>query len=50
MIDDQPMNVLDCVMKGIRVLLFDQTWNRKMVLPEGVERVMSWEEIVEKIG
>lgn len=50
LIDDQPMNVLDCAINGIRAFLFDQKWNRKTVLPAGAERVISWEEIVEKIG
>ena len=50
LVDDHMENVRDCASAGIRVLLFDQPWNRQeTTLPPGVERVLSWEEVVGKI-
>ncbi len=48
LIDDHMRNVLDCAGEGIRVLLFDQPWNRGHELPGNVERVFSWDEIMGK--
>ncbi len=48
MIDEHLSNARQCADEGIRVFLFDQPWNQRE-LPEGVERVHTWEEIVKKL-
>lgn len=50
LVDDHLENAFDCAAAGIRVLLFDQPWNRQeLTLPKNVERVFSWDEVVRKI-
>jgi len=49
LIDDQIEHAEDCAARGMRVLLLDSPWNQNGSLPKGVERVYSWEEIVEKV-
>jgi hypothetical protein len=49
MIDDHLSNAKQCADEGIKVFLFDQPWNQRE-LPEGVERVRTWEEIVKKLS
>lgn len=48
MIDDNLPTALECATEGIKVFLFDQNWNRTK-LSEGITRVHSWDEIVEKL-
>ena len=48
LIDDNPRIAAECATAGIRVFLFDQPWNQGE-FPAGVERVHSWDEIVEKL-
>jgi uncharacterized protein len=48
MIDDHMSVAKDCSAAGLKVFLFDQPWNQGE-LPSGVERVYSWDEIVEKL-
>ena len=49
MIDDHMSVAKNCSEEGIRVLLIDEPWNQGE-LPEHVERVFSWEEIVKKLS
>jgi hypothetical protein len=42
-------NVLACSRVVDRAFIFDKPWNQQNNLPENVERVYSWKEIVEKI-
>ena len=45
MIEDVPDHVVSCANAGIRVLLFDQPWNRGEMACNGrIERVRSWDE------
>lgn len=46
MIDDSFVYALDCVRSYRFVLLFDNPWNAREVLPEGIVRVKSWDECV----
>lgn len=48
MIDDNPDFAKECAAEGVKVMLFDQPWNRGE-LPPGVERVYSWDEIMRKL-
>jgi len=50
LIEDNLEYALDCVSKGIFVLLFDCPWNQSEKLPENIWRVKSWEEIVEVLN
>ncbi len=44
-IEDVPDHVVSCANAGIRVLLFDQPWNRgEMVCNGRIDRVHSWDE------
>jgi uncharacterized HAD superfamily protein len=47
-IDDNWDTAVDCAAQNIKVLLFDQQWNRGKV-PKNVERVHSWDEILKKL-
>jgi len=49
MIEDGMHNARECAEAGIRVLLFDQPWNQGGLLPN-MDRVRSWEEVLEKIA
>lgn len=49
LIDDNPDIALDCANAGIRVLIFDQPWNRRLEFPKNVERVYSWDEVLKKL-
>lgn len=48
-IEDHMRTATECAVAGIRALLLDQPWNQGELQP-GVERVRSWEEIVEKLS
>lgn len=48
MIEDDIDHAKDLAEAGIRVFLFDQPWNQND-LEKDVERVFSWEEIIDKI-
>ena len=47
-IEDSLETAEECASSGLRVLLFDCPWNQNSNLPEGIMRVKSWKEIVEK--
>ena len=50
-VEDALHNAYDVAKVGIPVLLLDMPWNRNQKdLPEGVTRVFSWPEIVQKIN
>lgn len=50
LIEDELDWAIECAEKGIRVLLFDTPWNQtKEELPENIQRVFSWKEIIELI-
>ena len=49
MIDDSLMHATDCVTKGIRTLLYNHPWNQALLLPSNMERIYSWDEILQKI-
>lgn len=49
LIDDSIDYALECVAPHRRILLFDNPWNQRPELPEGVNRVRSWEEILKQI-
>lgn len=48
-IDDAMVHARGLSAAGIPVLLFDNPWNQTDELPHNVERVYSWDEIVEKL-
>lgn len=48
-IDDHLDYARSIASAGIPVYLFDSPWNQTNVLPQNVERVYSWEEIVKKL-
>lgn len=48
-IDDSLVHARDIGAVGIPVLLFDNPWNQTEDLPPNVERVYSWDEIVERL-
>lgn len=53
-VEDGPQHVTECSQAGIRVLLFNRRWNQTTEfpnkrLPEGVERVYSWKQIIKKL-
>ncbi len=41
-IDDSPNFTLECAQNGIRAILFDHLWNRKVKLIENMERAYGW--------
>jgi uncharacterized HAD superfamily protein len=44
-IEDYPGHAIPCAEAGMRVILFDQPWNRNIVVSSGcIERVRSWGE------
>lgn len=45
MLDDNLETALELADAGMKVILFDQPWNRNVALPEGVTRVKGWEEV-----
>jgi len=49
MIEDYMKNAKECADAGIRVFLFDQPWNQGE-LSANMERVRSWDEIVQKLS
>ena len=49
MIEDHFGNAKECAEAGIRVFLFDQPWNQGE-LPQNIERIKSWDEIVTKLS
>jgi len=48
LVEDHPTHSLDYAKKGIKILLFDRPWNKK-VEHENIIRVKNWEEILERI-
>lgn len=50
LIEDSLSNAYSCAAAGINVLLYDQPWNQTPTLPERVQRVYSWDEIVERLA
>lgn len=48
-IDDNLEYALNVASVGIPVLLFDSPWNQATELPQGIERVFSWTEIIKKL-
>ena len=50
LIEDVVEYAVECVTAKRKIFLLDYPWNRDAVLPEGIQRVYSWEEIIEEIG
>lgn len=48
-IEDHITHALDCAENDIRVLLFDCPWNKNTPVHEKIERVFSWNEVIEKV-
>ncbi len=49
-IEDYLGHAIECANAGMRVLLFDQPWNRGQIVCGGlIERVYSWGEVCEKL-
>lgn len=44
-IEDAAHYALECVKPGRKVLLFNNPWNKGVILPKGINRVCSWVEI-----
>jgi len=50
LIDDSVDQAIACANAGIRVLLFgNYSWNQADELPEPIERVMNWQEVLNKL-
>ena len=49
LIDDYVEFGYECVANNINVLLMDQPWNSQAELPQGITRVKSWQDILDKI-
>jgi uncharacterized HAD superfamily protein len=49
MIEDSLHFSFECAALGIRVFLLDRPWNQYPALPTHVERLYSWNEVVEKL-
>jgi len=49
LIEDFLPNAIGCAENGIEVFLMDTPWNQTEDLPDGIFRVESWKEIVEKL-
>jgi uncharacterized HAD superfamily protein len=49
LIEDNPKYAKDCAKNGIKVLLFDYPWNKKVNSPL-IKRVHSWDEIVKVLS
>ena len=49
MVEDIPEFANDCANAGIKVLLFDQPWNRKVKETDNITRVSSWSEILKLV-
>ncbi len=50
LIEDSLKNAQECASAGIDVLLYDAPWNQTSALPERVQRVYSWDAIVERLS
>lgn len=50
LIEDTLATAIECAKPGRRVLLMNRPWNQNGKLPDGVQRVYSWEEIVEALN
>lgn len=50
LIDDNPEYVFDCHRAGVKVVVFDQPWNRKLKLKEGMVRARGWNEVVPAVN
>lgn len=49
-IDDNLQYVNNVAFAGVHTLLFDNPWNQTDYLPSNVDRVYSWDEIVQKLN
>ena len=49
LIDDAPENIMDFTNHPTRVLLFERPWNKIARVPENIQRVSSWQEIVSAV-
>lgn len=49
LIEDSFLFAAECLKPNRKILLFDYPWNKHLVLPEEIERVHSWEEVMEKL-
>ena len=49
LVEDSLVYALDCLSKEREVILIDQPWNQQEILPKGISRVKSWEEVVNLI-
>jgi len=49
LIDDMLKYATECAENGTRVLLFNQPWNQSTELPPRMERVFSWNDVLEKL-
>lgn len=47
-VEDDMMHIKDCSSNGIKVLVYDNPWNRE-ILPRGVMRVLNWNEILKNL-
>lgn len=48
LIEDHPDHLLDCAKHGVQGLLFGSyAWNRDVELPDSVQRVKNWDEVLE---
>lgn len=49
LIEDSLEYAKECASEGVKVLLLDSPWNQSEKLPEGITRVYSWKDIVNKV-
>ena len=49
-IDDAEKNAIECSREGIKVLLYDYPWNRKLSSSKNIKRVHSWKDILLSIS
>ena len=49
LIDDSTEYALECLNSRRKILLFDCPWNKTAELPEGIQRIYLWKEIVDSI-
>jgi|SRR3989344_266779 len=48
LLEDASETALDCANKGIKVLLFDNSWNQR-VSHNNITRVKNWKEVIDKL-
>ncbi len=49
MLEDNKDYAFNCAENGIRVILFDRSWNKDCKINKNIIRIKSWEEALEKI-